>query len=45
MTKKKLPKSLRKHLRKKKAKIRKEVLHLKEQKKLIAELYENKGNI
>ena len=38
--KRKLPKSLRKFIRKEKARIRREVLNLKEQKKLINELYQ-----
>ena len=37
--KKKLPKSIRKFIRKEKARIRREVLNLKEQEKLISELY------
>jgi hypothetical protein len=48
----KLPKSIRKYIRKEKARIRKEVLDLKEQERLIKELYqkflknyENKRNI
>jgi hypothetical protein len=47
----KLPKSIRKFIRKEKARIRKEVLDLKEQERLIQELYqrflkhENKRNI
>ena len=40
MGKKKLPKSLRKFIRKEKARIRREVLDLKEQEKLINELYQ-----
>ncbi|MBZ9569517.1 hypothetical protein KJA16_01175 [Patescibacteria group bacterium] len=36
---KRLPKSLRKFIRKEKARIRREVLDLKEQEKLILELY------
>jgi len=40
MGKKKIPKSLRKFIRKEKARIRREVLDLKEQKKKIQELYE-----
>lgn len=35
-----LPKSLRKFIRKEKARIRKEVLDLKEQERLISELYQ-----
>jgi hypothetical protein len=48
----KLPKSIRKFIRKEKARIRREVLDLKEQERLIQELYqkflkqnENKRNI
>jgi len=48
----KLPKSIRKFIRKEKAKIRKEILDLKEQERLIKNLYkkilknyENKRNI
>jgi len=37
---KKLPKSLRKFIRREKARIRREVLDLKEQEKLISELYQ-----
>ncbi len=37
---KKLPKSIRKYIRKEKARIRREVLDLKEQKRLINELYQ-----
>jgi len=40
MTKKKLPKSVRKYIRQEKARIRREVLNLEEQKRLIQELYE-----
>jgi len=40
MRKKKLPKSLRKYIRKEKARIRREVLDLKEQERLIQELYQ-----
>lgn len=39
MKKKKLPKSLRKFIRREKARIRREVLDLTEQKKLIEQLY------
>lgn len=39
MKRKRLPKSLRKHIRQEKARIRREVLDLKEQEKQIAELY------
>ena len=35
-----LPKSLRKYIRKEKARIRREVLNLKEQEKLINEIYQ-----
>ena len=52
MTKKRIPKSLRKYIRQEKARIRREVLDLKEQEKLINELYqkfikqnENKRNL
>jgi hypothetical protein len=38
--KKKLPKSLRKYIRMEKARIRREVLDLKEQEKLINEIYQ-----
>ena len=38
--KKKLPKSLRKFIRREKARIRREVLDLKEQERLINELYQ-----
>lgn len=38
--KRKLPKSLRKHIRQEKARIRREVLDIKEQEKLIQELYQ-----
>jgi len=38
--KRKLPKSLRKYIRKEKARIRREVLDIKEQEKLIQELYQ-----
>jgi len=41
MAKKKLPKSVRKYIRQEKARIRREVLNLEEQKRLIQELYEN----
>jgi hypothetical protein len=40
MVKKRLPKSIRKYIRKEKARIRREVLDLKEQEKLIEELYQ-----
>jgi len=39
MTKSKLSKSIRKYIRREKARIRREVLDLKEEKKLIDELY------
>jgi len=38
--KKKLPKSLRKYIRKEKARIRREVLDLKEQRELIKKIYQ-----
>ncbi len=38
--KRRLPKSLRKHIRQEKARIRREVLDIKEQEKLIQELYQ-----
>ena len=38
--KKRMPKSIRKFIRKEKARIRREVLDIKEQKKLISELYQ-----
>ena len=38
--KRKLPKSLRKYIRQEKARIRREVLGIKEQEKLIQELYQ-----
>lgn len=41
MGKKRLPKSLRKFIRQEKARIRREVLDLNEQKRLIDELYKN----
>ena len=40
MTKKRLPPSIRKYLRKEKARIRREVLDLKEQEKQIQKLYQ-----
>lgn len=40
MLKKKLPKSLRKYIRKEKTRIRQEVFDLKEQEKLIGEIHE-----
>lgn len=39
MAKKKLPKSLRKHIRREKARIRREVFDIEEQERLIDELY------
>jgi len=39
MRKKKLPKSIRKHIRKEKARIRREVLDFKKQRELINQLY------
>jgi len=39
MTKSKLPASIRKYIRKEKARIRREVLDLAEQERLISELY------
>ena len=39
MAERKLPKSSRKYIRREKARIRREVLDIKEQEKLIAELY------
>jgi len=38
--KRRLPRSLRKHIRQEKARIRREVLDIKEQEKLIQELYQ-----
>ncbi len=38
--KKRIPKSLRKHIRQEKSRIRREVLNIKEQKKKIQELYQ-----
>ena len=40
MKKKRMPKSLRKYIRQEKARIRREVFDLKEQEKLINELYQ-----
>lgn len=40
-----MSKSLRKYIRQEKARIRREVLDLKEQKELIEKLYENKRNL
>ena len=52
MGKKKMPKSIRKHIRQEKARIRREVLNLKKQKELINKLYqkflkkdENQGDL
>ena len=39
MKRKRMPKSLRKYIRREKARIRREVLDVKEQEKLIQELY------
>lgn len=39
MSKKKLPRSIKKFIRQEKARIRREVLNLKEQEKLIQQLY------
>jgi hypothetical protein len=41
MKRKRLSKSLRKYIRKEKARIRREVLNTEEQKKLINEIYQN----
>mgnify|MGYP001575397953 FL=1 len=40
MKRKRLPKSIRKYIRREKARIRREVLDLKEQERLIQELYQ-----
>jgi len=40
MKRKRMPKSLRKYIRREKARIRREVLDIKEQEKLIQELYQ-----
>lgn len=40
MLKKKFPKSIRKYIRKEKARIRREILDLEKQEKLIQELYQ-----
>lgn len=40
MGKKRMPKSLRKFIRREKARIRREILDVKEQEKLISELYQ-----
>lgn len=45
MVKKKISKSFRKFIRRKKAHIRREVLDVKKQEELINKLYENKRNI
>ena len=42
--KKSMPKSLRKFIRREKARIRREVLDIKEQEKLINKLYDDKRN-
>ena len=42
MKKKRMPQSLRKHIRREKSRIRREVLDIKEQEKQIKQLYENK---
>jgi len=42
--KKRMPKSLRKFIRKEKARIRREILNKKEQEKLISGLYEKNKN-
>ena len=39
-----MPNSLRKHIRKEKARIRREVLDISKQKELINKLYDNKEN-
>jgi len=44
MVEKKLPKSLKKYLRKEKARIRREVLDLKKQEELIQKLYQEISN-
>ena len=44
MTKKKTPNSVRKHIRKEKARIRRQVLDVKKQKELIDELYKKNDN-
>ncbi len=43
MKKQKMPKSLRKHIRREKARIRREVLDIKEQEKQIKQLYDNEN--
>jgi hypothetical protein len=40
MAKKKIPKSIRKHIRQEKSRIRREVFDIKKQEQLIAQLYE-----
>jgi hypothetical protein len=45
MKKKKMPRSIRKFIRREKARIRREVLDLPEQKKLIEKLYEDKRHL
>lgn len=40
MKRKRIPKSIRKHIREEKARIRRQVFDVKEQKRLIKELYE-----
>jgi len=42
MSKKKMPKSIKKYIRREKARIRREVLDTKKQKELINKLYDNK---
>ena len=44
MVKKKLPHSIRKHIRKEKARIRRQVLDIKKQKELIDNLYKKHDN-
>jgi len=41
MSKKRMPKSIRKYIRKEKARIRREVLDLKEQEEMINKMYQN----
>ncbi len=41
MTRKELPKSIRKHLRKKKSRIRREIIDSEKKKKKIEDLYKN----
>jgi len=45
MSKKKMPKSAKKYIRKEKARIRREVLDIKSQKELINKLYDNKRDL